>query len=156
VLVILLGRHVASRERDTERAVSEDNAARERAVAFVAAYGHTWESWDFTGFVDLFTDDVVYVAHATQETVVGRAALADYIRKEAADQGQASVRMGSPLIDADHVAAEFWVTRTNEDEKWTTPGCFIARLRPDGRCTFFREYWFDVEGHVSAYDGWGE
>ena len=128
---------------------------RERAAGFVAAYGHAWQMWDFGGFVDLFSDNVVYVAHATQETVVGRAALADYIRKEAADQGEASIRMGSPVIDGDHVAAEFWVTRTNEGESWTTAGCFIARLGPEGRCTFFREYWFDVEGHVSAYEGWG-
>jgi ketosteroid isomerase-like protein len=129
---------------------------RARAAAFVAGYGHAWQTRDFSGFVDLFSDDVVYVAHATQETVVGRAALADYIRKEAADQGEASIRMGSPVIDGDHVAAEFWVTRTNEGEHWTTAGCFIARLGPDGRCTYFREYWFDVEGHISAYEGWGE
>ena len=129
---------------------------RKRAAAFVEAYGHAWEAWDFTGFVDLFSDDVVYVAHATEETVVGRRALADYIRKEAADQGRASVRMGSPAIDGDRVAAEFWVTRTNEGENWTTAGCFIARLGPDGRCTVFREYWFDVEGHVGAFEGWGE
>jgi ketosteroid isomerase-like protein len=136
--------------------MSQENVAREQGIAFVCAYRRAWESWDFAGFVDLFTDDVVYVAHATQEILVGRAALADYIRKEALDQGQASVRMGSPLIDADHVAAEFWVTRTNEGQNWTTAGCFIARLRPDGRCALFREYWFDVEGHMGAYDGWGE
>ena len=136
--------------------MSQENVSREQALAFAEAYRRTWESWDFTGFVDLFSDDVVYVAHATQETVVGRAALASYIRKEAVDQGQASVRMGSPLVDSDHVAAEFWVTRTNEGDHWTTAGCFIARLGPNGRCTFFREYWFDVEGHIRAYDGWGE
>ena len=129
---------------------------RERAAAFVEAYGRAWETWDFNRFVDLFSDDVVYVAHATQETVVGRVALAEYIRKEAADQGRASIRMGKPVIDGDHVAGEFWVTRTKEGENWTTAGCLIARLGPDGRCTFFREYWFDVEGHVSAYEGWGE
>jgi len=129
---------------------------RERAAAFVEAYRHAWETWDFSGFADLFSDDVVYVAHATEETVVGRAALADYIRKEAADQGEASVRMGTPMIDGDHVAAEFWVTRTNDGEKWTTAGCLIARLGRDGRCTHFREYWFDIEGHTSPYEGWGE
>ena len=134
----------------------ETDTDRERAAAFVDAYGCTWEQWDFSGFVDLFSDDVIYVAHATERTVVGRAELADYIRDEAADQGQASVRMGTPVIDGNHVAAEFWVTRTNEGENWTTPGCFIAQLGPDGRCTFFREYWFDVEGHSSAYDGWGQ
>jgi ketosteroid isomerase-like protein len=129
---------------------------REHAAAFADAYGRAWETWDFTGFVDLFSDDVVYVPHATEERVVGKAALAGYIRKEAADQGDASVRIGTAVIDGDRVAAEFWVTRTNEGERWTTAGSFIARLGTDGRCTHFREYWFDVPGHVSAYEGWGD
>jgi hypothetical protein len=134
----------------------ETNIGRESAAAFVESYGRTWESWDVSGFVDLFSDDVVYVAHATQETVVGRTALASYLQKEAAEQGQVSVRMGDPVIDADHVAAEFWVTATSAGEDATIVGGFIARLGPDGRCSFFREYWFDVEGHTGPYVGWGE
>ena len=129
---------------------------RERAAAFVEAYGRTWNGWDFPGFVDLFSDDVIYVAHATDEAVVGREALARYIRKEADDQGDTSVRMGTPVIDGNRMAAEFWVTRTNDGNDWTTAGCFIARLGPDGRCDVFREYWFDVEGHTNSYEGWGE
>ena len=105
---------------------------------------------------ELFSDDVVYVAHATERTVVGRAELADYVREEAADQGQARVRTGRPIIEGNRVAAEFWVTRSNDGEEWTTAGCLIARLDPEGRCSFFREYWFDVQGHTSAYEGWGE
>ena len=132
------------------------STGRERAAAFVDGYGRNWESWDIPGFVDLFSDEVVYVAHATQETVVGRAALASYLRKEAGEQGQVSVRMGNPVIDGDRVAAEFWVTATREGEDATIAGCLIAHLAPDGRCHFFREYWFDVEGHTSAYEGWGE
>ena len=130
--------------------------SRRESVAFVERYGRAWESWDFSGFVDLFDDDVVYVAHATANAVVGREALASYVRDEAADQGRASVRMGIPVIDGDRVAAEFWVTRSSEGKDWTTAGCFVARLGPNGRCTSFREYWFDVEGHTDAYEGWGE
>jgi ketosteroid isomerase-like protein len=129
---------------------------RESAAAFVEGYGRTWESWDFSGFVDLFSDDVVYVAHPTQETVVGRTALASYIRKEATEQGEVSVRMGDPVIEGDRVAAEFWVTGTSERGAATITGCLIARLESDGRCASFREYWFDEEGHVSAFEGWGE
>jgi hypothetical protein len=96
------------------------------------------------------------VAHPTDETVLGRDALARYVRKEAGMQGEVSVRMGQPLIDGAHVAAEFWVTATSGREQTTIAGCLIARLGPDGRCRFFREYWFDVEGHADPYDGWGE
>jgi ketosteroid isomerase-like protein len=119
--------------------------------------GRTWESWDLPGFVALFSDDVVYVEHPTDETVVGREAMAHYIRNEQIEQGVASVRMGKPIVDGDQVAAEFWAKMTNGEVAGTLIGCFIAQLDPrDGRCTHFRQYWFDVDGHRSAYRGWGE
>lgn len=125
-------------------------------AAFVNGYGRAWASWDIPRFVDLFSDEVVYVAHPTKETVVGRAALESYVRKEQAEQGDVSVRMGHPITEGNHVGAEFWVTATKGGETTTIAGCFIARLAPDGRCEFFREYWFDIEGHSNAYEGWGE
>ena len=71
--------------------------------------------------------------------------------------GTISVRMGKPIVDGDHVAAEFWVTATNRDGEETTAGCLIAQLdRTAGLCTRFREYWFDIEGHVSPYASWGD
>jgi ketosteroid isomerase-like protein len=129
---------------------------RKDAAAFVEGYGHAWERWDVAGFLDLFSDEVVYVAHATQEMVAGRTALASYLQKEAAEQGEVNVRMGSPVIDGDRVAAEFWVTATSGSQKATIVGCLVARLSPDGRCEHFREYWFEVEGHTNPYEGWGE
>ena len=139
--------------------MSEENATsidRDRASAFVDAYGRCWQAWDIPGFLDLFSEDVVYVAHATKETVVGRTALARYLKKEAAEQGDVSVRMGKPVIEDDRVAAEFWVIATSGGETATIAGCLIARLRPDGRCLSFREYWFDEPGHTDAFEGWGE
>lgn len=128
---------------------------REAAVAFVEGYGRTWQAWNSEGFADLFTDDVVYVAHPIDETVIGRSALVAYVEKEAALQGEVRVRMGSPVIDDDRVAAEFWVT-CGDAPGATITGCFIARLGADGRCRHFREYWFDTEAIALSYDGWGE
>ena len=131
--------------------------SREDAVAFVEGYGRTWESWDYAAWVDLFTDDVVYVEHPTQRPVVGRAALDAYVRNEAAEQGAVSVRMGSPVVEGNRVAGEFWVTATGDSEPMTLVGGFTARLEPDGRCSRFREYWFHIEGEATpAYDGWGD
>jgi uncharacterized protein (TIGR02246 family) len=129
---------------------------RESAIAFVERYGQTWESWDIEGFVDLFSDDIVYVAHP-QETVEGRDALRRYLRKEEAEQGSVSARMGDAIVEGDHVVVEFWVTATNQGEEASIAGCLIALLdESDGRCTHFREYWFDIEGHTSPFDGWGK
>jgi ketosteroid isomerase-like protein len=131
--------------------------SRDEAVAFVEGYGRTWEGWDFAAWLDLFTDDVVYIEHPTQQPVVGRAALEAYVRKEAAEQGSVSVRVGLPVVEGDRVAGEFWVTSTEASEPMTLVGGFIARLEPDGRCSHFREYWFYVEGEATPpYKGWGE
>jgi len=132
---------------------------REMATAFVEGYGATWERWDLAGFVDLFSDDVIYVEHPIDETVVGSEEMARYIRKEQSEQGAASVRMGEPIVQGDRVVAEFWATMSNrqDEEEGTLMGCFIARLNPaNGRCTHFRQYWFEVEGRVSPFNGWGK
>jgi hypothetical protein len=43
----------------------ETSLGRERAAAFVDGCGRAWERWEIPGLVDLFSDEVVYVAHAT-------------------------------------------------------------------------------------------
>lgn len=131
------------------------STAEGRAAAFVKGYGRTWGQWDVDGFLDLFTADVVYVVHPTEETVLGREALRTYFRKEESEQGSVEVRMGAPIAAADKVAAEFWVIGAEED--LTIAGCLIARLDgADGRCSHFREYWFDLEGQRAPDEGWGD
>ena len=130
---------------------------RERVTAFIDSYRQAWESWDVEGFAELFSDEAVYVDHPIEKIAVGREAVADFLRNEESEQGVASVRMGRPIIDGNHVAVEYWVTKTNRDGEATLTGCLMAQLDPtDGLCTHIREYWFDLEGHHSAYAGWGE
>lgn len=129
----------------------------EQAKAFVNGYGRAWEAWDAPAFADLFSDDVVYVEHPTDETLVGKNAMIPYLQKEEVEQGAVSVQMGNPIVDANQVVAEFWATGTTPAEQATLIGCFIAQLDPaDGRCIHFRQYWFDVKGHRNPYQGWGE
>jgi hypothetical protein len=124
------------------------------AAAFVTAYGSTWERWDVDSFVDLFTADVIYVVHPTEETVVGSEALRVYFAKEKEQQGSVNVRMGTAVAAEDRVAAEFWAQGVEED--LTIAGCFIAKLDgATGRCSHFREYWFDLEGQFAPDEDWG-
>ncbi len=63
------------------------------------------------------TDDAVDVEHPTDETVVGRDQLLDYIRREHDAEGVASVHMGSiPVVDGERVVGEFWTTMTKPGE----------------------------------------
>jgi ketosteroid isomerase-like protein len=130
----------------------------EQATAFVEGYGRTWQNWDSAGFVDLFSEDVVYVEHPVDETVVGRDEMMRYILKEHEEQGQARVRMGKPIVGGNRVVGEFWAAMTNREGEapGTLTGCFIALLDPSsGKCTHFRQYWFEFDGHPDPFDGWG-
>ncbi len=130
---------------------------REKAIAFVEGCGRTWQAWDYERFADLFTEDAIYVEHPTDETVVGRNQLLDYIRREHEAEGVASVSMGTPVVEGEHVIGEFWTTMSKPGEIATLIGCFIAKLdEGTGRCHHFRQYWHEVDGHVAPYEGWGE
>ncbi len=103
--------------------------SRETAASFAEAYGSNWNAWDVAGFCALFSEDVNYIAHPTEETVVGRTALEAYVKKEQREQGSVRVRMGTPLVDGEHVVCEFWVAATDNSAEATIAGCLIAHLR---------------------------
>jgi SnoaL-like domain len=122
---------------------------------FAQRYGETWEAWDAPGFLALFHDEIVYVAHP-DEVVRGLAELARYFQKEQDTQGAVRVRMGRPFVQKTRVIAEFWTTSVGQDRPWSCPGCLIADFDPvDGRCRRFREYWFELEGEHEPFPGWG-
>ena len=98
------------------------------------------------------TEDVEYVDHPTGRTVVGRPALEAYVLEEQREQGPVTVRIGSPVVEGNRVAAEFWAT----GEDAAVVGGFIARLDDDCRCTVFREYWFELEGPAAPFPAWGD
>jgi hypothetical protein len=98
------------------------NDDRARGAAFVEGYGRAWEDWDVEDFVGLFSDDIVYVVHPTDKTVLGRDALAGYLHAEQAEQGSVSVRMGTPLVDGHTVVGEFWVTGGDRAREETSRG----------------------------------
>mgnify|MGYP000989606399 CR=1 FL=1 len=130
--------------------------ARAAALAFVDGYGRAWEEWDVERFIGLFSEDVRYVVHPTEETVRGRDALREYTHAEHRAQGEVSVRMGTPVIARGHAAAEFWVRSRGSEGEVTITGCFIARLEEaSGECSEFREYWFETPGHTEPADAWG-
>ncbi len=106
---------------------------RQQATAFVEGYGRTWEDWDFDGFVALFADDVVYVEHPIDETVVGREEMARYIRKEQAEQGTARVRMGKPIVEGNRVVGEFWAAMSNRDGERARHAHGLLRRPPRSR-----------------------
>ncbi|MFT3865184.1 MAG: nuclear transport factor 2 family protein [Solirubrobacterales bacterium] len=129
---------------------------REQALDFLERYRTCWEAWDLEGFLGLFTEDAVYFEHPVDETLVGREELGRYFRREQREGGEATVRMGRPMVEGDQLVAEFWVTMIRGEQDATLSGCFFARLDPArGGCTFYRQYWHEFAGRIEPFDNWG-
>ena len=62
---------------------------------------------------------------------------------------------GTPIIDGDRTAVEFWVTMANGGADITLAGTLLLIFADDGRCRELREYWHFAEGHKTPPEGWG-
>lgn len=126
--------------------------SREMATAFVESYGQTWQSWDYEGFVELFSDHVCLLGAPGRGD--SRGARRDgYIRRENNEAGTVDVRMGSPIVEGNRVVAEFWTTMSNREGEPEGRSCSPPTT---GRCTRFRQCCFETDGHSNPSSGWVE
>jgi hypothetical protein len=119
-------------------------------------YGQAWEDADEDAIAALFTEDAVYRSAPFREPFRGEAELRGYWRRGAGVQKQVRVRMGTPFVDGERAAVEWWTTMYDPDDgEVTLPGCLLLRFASDGRCSELREYWHVQPGRHEPHDGWG-
>ena len=123
---------------------------------WVEAYGRAWRERDADSAAGLFTEDAEYRYSPFREPVVGSKAIHAYWEDVTSAQKEVDVRIGTPVVSSDLVVAEWWATMLEDGEETTITGCLLLRFTADGRCTAFREYWFQKPGRRDPHPGWGE
>jgi ketosteroid isomerase-like protein len=126
-----------------------DHAA---AQQWLDRYVAAWKSYDADDIGALFSDDVSYRYHPTDEPVIGRSAVVASWLGEADDES-ASTRDApgtfdasySPIaVDGEVVVATGTSTYLDEPEGAVTKvfdNCFVMRFDDEGRCREFTEYY---------------
>ncbi len=122
---------------------------------WIRSYGEAWETADEDLIASLFTEDATYRSSPFRDPHRGHAEIRAYWRGGAGSQRETRVRMGTPFVDGDRVAVEWWTTMIDDGRAVTLPGCLLLRFAPDGRCLDLREYWNLGEGHRDPFPGWG-
>jgi hypothetical protein len=123
--------------------------------SWLDAYGRAWEDGDADAAAALFGEDATYRSNIFEE-YRGRNGVHTYWTEVTRTQEDVRVRMGSPFVDGDRVAAEFWTTMVNGGAEITLPGCLLLRFGTDGLCLALREYWHLQPGRVDPPPGWGD
>lgn len=126
------------------------------AEEWADAYRRAWETTDADAAAALFTPAARYWASPFREAHRGRHEIHDYWSNATRTQRDTVVRMGTPLVDGDQVAVEWWATWVEDGEvPVTLPGVLLLRFANDGLCRSLRENWAYASGHIEPFDGWG-
>lgn len=123
---------------------------------WVEAYRVAWETRDSKAAGALFAEDSSYRDHIFDEPHLGRGGVEAYWSDVTSAQADVEVRMGTPFVDGNRVAVEFWTTMLAGGEPLTLPGCLLLRFDDDGLCTDLREYWVTLPEIRQPPNGWGD
>ncbi len=113
-----------------------------------------WRAGDPDRVAGLFAVDTEYRSHPFRPPQRGRAAIADYWRKAMVRGRNLDTHFGSPIVDGDRVAVEWWASITEDGAETVSTGALFLTFA-DGRCTALREVWTEQAGRAVPYAGWG-
>ena len=122
---------------------------------WLEAYRVAWETRDADAAAALFTADAQYREQPYQEAFDGRQGVHDYWTKVTATQSDIRFRSGTPIVDGDRAAVEWWVTLKNDGFEVTLAGEFYLVFEGE-LVRELRDYWHFGEGALVPPAGWGE
>jgi uncharacterized protein (TIGR02246 family) len=129
---------------------------REAVSRWLEAYAVAWRERDPEAAARLFTEDAVYRSSPFREPHVGQDGVRAYWTRATRDQRNLDLRLGTPIVEGDRVAVEWWaIMDLEESPAGTLPGSLYLIFAGDGRCRELREYWHWKEGRVPSPEGWG-
>ncbi len=119
-------------------------------------YRFAWEQADPDAVAALFTDDAIYRSSPFREAHRGPEGIREYWTRATGSQSDTRVLFGTPIVEGNRVAVEWWTTFTDAAEgEGTLPGILFLRFALDGRCEELREAWNWETGTHQPHDGWG-
>ena len=124
-------------------------------ATWVENYRVAWETADVDLAASLFVEDGTYRNDIFAEPNVGQAGVAAYWERVTSHQSDVECRMGTPFVDGDRVAVEFWTKMAVDGEDVTIAGTLLLLMAEDGRCRSLRENYNVAEGRVDPPQEWG-
>ena len=119
-------------------------------------YRTAWVNRDPDAAAALFTEDASYQEQPYAEPYRGRAGVHEYWTKVTATQSDIRMNYGTPIVDGERAAVEWWVTLKNDGFELTLAGEFYLVFDQSGLVRVLREYWHFGEGAPVPAAGWGE
>lgn len=113
-----------------------------------------WRRSDPDAIAALFTPDASYQRHPFKDPLIGRASIVSAWADQLDGSTFKEIHMGSPVVDADRAAVEWWSVSEATGGETTHTGTIFLTFSA-GLCTHLREVWMSDGSSRSPYPGWG-
>lgn len=122
---------------------------------WLAGYRQAWMERDPDAAAALFTEDASYRVQPYEEAHAGPEGVRAYWAGVTTTQDAVELEYGTPVVEGNRAAVEWWVTLLSDGAEITLAGEFMLRFDENGLCEELREYWHFGEGKLEPPAGWG-
>jgi SnoaL-like domain len=95
---------------------------------WLAEYRRAWIERDPDAAAALFTDDAPYRRQPYDQPFIGAPGVRSYWANVTATQRDVELEYGTPVVDGNRAAVEWWVTLVNDGTEVTLAGEFMLRF----------------------------
>lgn len=108
------------------------------ARAWVEGWTAGWEDADADRIGALYAENAVFRSHPFREP---ERSAHDYATRAFGDEELIECRFGTPIVDGDRAAVEYWALLSVDGDEETLAGLAVVRFGEDGRVVEQRDYW---------------
>ena len=114
-----------------------------------------WEAQDTDAIVALYHPDTLFSTQPFRVSHLRRAGVREYVSQAFAEEEEVRVWVGSPIVDGDRAAIEWWAALKENGVETTLAGTSVLRFDADGLVVEQRDTWNQVDGRREPPDSWG-
>ncbi|HEX6129572.1 MAG TPA: nuclear transport factor 2 family protein [Candidatus Limnocylindria bacterium] len=128
---------------------------RAAAARWADTWQRAWEALDVEAVVALYAGDAVFSSHPFRTQYRGSDGVREYVAGAFADERGVRAWFGTPIVDGDRAAVEWWASLVEEGREITLAGTSVLRFGRDGLVIEQRDTWNQADGRSEPPAGWG-
>jgi SnoaL-like domain len=118
------------------------------------SWQRAWEALDVEAVVGLYADDAVFSSQPFRVPFRGRDGVRRYVTGAFGEEADVRAWFGTPVVDDDRAAVEWWASLVEEGRKVTLAGTSVLRFDAHGLVVEQRDTWNVSDGRSEPPEGW--
>ena len=103
----------------------------------------------------LYQQDTLFSTQPFRVAYLRQAGVREYVGQAFAEEEAARVWIGSPIVEDDRAAIEWWAALKENGVETTLAGTSVLRFDDEGLVVEQRDTWNQVDGRREPPDNWG-